>query len=113
MNQELLDLMKANLKDASVYGKIEKAIVSRARITAIVLGSFLIIALLAVVYAFVQQTVAKKLQEELTNQMEQVRLYKSEAEKQAALAMEARLIAEEANKMALEQLKECQERKRK
>jgi hypothetical protein len=102
----MLDLIKANLKDASVYDVIYKSVVTRARISAIVLGSFMIVALLAVVYAFVQQTAAQKLQVELTNRTEQVRLVELEAKKQAALAMEARLIAEEANKMALEQLKE-------
>lgn len=111
MNQEMLDLIKENLKDPSVFEKISKSVLWQAKKTAIVLGSFLIVALLAIVYAFVQQVKTQKVSQDLALQIEEVRLMKSQSEMQAALALEARLIAEEANKMALEQLSECLQKK--
>jgi hypothetical protein len=113
MNQKMLDLIKENLKDPSMFEVVNRAFVKQARSTAIVLGSFLIVALIAVVYAFVQQTEKQKISQELANQVEEVRLIKLESEKQAALVMEAKLIAEEANRMALEQLKECEQQRKK
>src|SRR5258708_25290143 len=55
----------------------------RARTTAIILGSFLVVALIAVVYAFVQQTLAKEAQRAAD-------LARVEAEKQRDEATKAR-----------------------
>jgi hypothetical protein len=108
MDEKTLALIKANLKDPSLFDVIQKSLLRRARITALVLGSFLIIALLAVVYAFVQQTLAKESMKQASAQQE---LCIKEAQKQQALATEARMIAEEANRMAQEQLEACLKKK--
>ena len=106
MSQSVLKLIKENLKDHSVFPSIERAVVKQARIMAIVLASFLMVALIAVVYAFVQQ-------EKVQQAMQQVDLIRKEVEKQRGLALEAQMISEEVNKMAAEQLKACEERTRK
>jgi Na+-translocating ferredoxin:NAD+ oxidoreductase RnfG subunit len=111
MDSKTLELIKNNLKDPSFYDPILKAEVRHARKTAIVLVSFLIIALIAVVYAFVQQTVAAQVLRDSLTQKSQLETCVHEAQKQQGLAAEAQMIAEEANRMALEQLKECQKKK--
>ena len=65
----------------------------RARVTALVLGAFLVVALIAFVYALVQQTEAKR-QEKLATQNAIV------AEQNAALAKKEQLKAEEAAREA-------------
>jgi len=76
----------------------------RARTTAIILGSFLIVALIAVVYAFVQQTIAKAAQRDAEAQRELALAAKAEADKQRkqaeANAEAARLATIEAEKQA-------------
>jgi cell division protein FtsL len=111
MDEKTLALIKANLKDPALFEVIQKSLLKRARITAIVLGSFLIVSLIAVVYAFVQQTLAIEAQKEALTQKTQMEQCIGEAQKQQGLAAEARIIAEEANKMMAEQLAECQKKK--
>ena len=110
MSRKIHDLLKDNVKDPNALEAIQSVMLRNARITALVLGSFLIIALVAVVYGFVQaeQTkVAIKLSEEHMIKVEQcIR----EAQKLQAFAQEAQLIAAEANKMTAEQLKDCLQR---
>jgi Na+-translocating ferredoxin:NAD+ oxidoreductase RnfG subunit len=108
MDKKTMDLLKANLKDPALWNDIQKSLVKRARITALLLASFLIVSLLALVYGFVQQALAKESQKRA---MEQMELCVKEAEKQQALASEAAMIAEEANKVVQEQLAECQKKK--
>lgn len=108
MNDKTLELIKNNLKDPSLFPVIQKTVLKKARIIALVLGSFLIIALIAVVYAFVQQTKALT---DLNNHKTQLEACMKEAELQHGLAEEARMIAQEANQMAMEELKKCQEAK--
>ena len=81
----------------------QKRKLQRARVTAMVLGSFLILALMAMVYAFYQQTEAKK-QEKLAKEQSELAIknakeaniakedalkQKAEAEKQKDLAVAA------------------------
>jgi predicted protein tyrosine phosphatase len=75
------------------------------------LGCALVIALAFVVYAFVQQSNSRKSLMELESKKAILLQCQQGVGKQKALAMEAQLIAEEANKMVLEQLKECQQKK--
>ena len=109
MDDKTMELIKNNLKDPSVYNAIAKASARRSRVTAIVIGSFLIISLIAVISAFDQVNKAKSSVAEYQSQIDAcVR----EAQKQQALAMEAQLIAEEANKVVQEQLTECQKQRK-
>ncbi len=85
----------------------QKRKLQRARVTAIVLGSFLILALMAMVYAFYQQTEATKQKEladknaiEATENARQANLAKEEALKQKAIADEQKLKAQEAQRQA-------------
>ena len=80
----------------------------RARTTAIILGSFLVVALIAVVYAFVQQTLAKEAERKAVAAQLAADEQRVEAEKQRDAADaarkeadEQRLAAEEATKRAL------------
>jgi WD40 repeat protein len=80
----------------------------RARTTAIVLGSFLIVALIAVVYAFVQtvkaQAAERQAQAEKAiadEQRKQAEAAKAEADRQAKIAEERRVEAEAAKERAL------------
>ena len=111
MDQKTLDLIKANLKDPALFDDIQKSLVKRTRIVAILLGSILMVTLIAFVYAFVQQTLAKEAERAMLNQEILMEQMNQAVQKQQALATEAQMIAEEANKMLAEQLAECQKRK--
>lgn len=106
MKPTVLELIKGNLKDPTLFTIIEKTMVQQARKTAIILGSFLIVALVAVVYAFVQLTIAKQA-------MRNAEVFKSESEKQMGLSREAMMIAEEANREVMDQLLKCQQQNKK
>lgn len=102
------EFLKVNLKDPNLIEGFNKQTLYRARRTAIVLGSVLIIALLSVVYAFVQDTLAKEAQRKTEVLMKQYAQCDTELEKQKALAQESALITQEVTRMAEEQLKLCQ-----
>lgn len=82
----------------------------RARVTALVLGAFLVVALIAFVYALVQQTAAVKAQKEAQanflqaekNRLEAVKQQKA-AEEQKAIAVKEKDLADAARKEADEQ----------
>jgi WD40 repeat protein len=95
----------------------QKRKLQRARTTAIILGSFLILALIAVVYAFVQQTIAKAAERSATLAKNEALVAKAEADKQRILAEEnaekariaeadAKLQAEKARLAAIEAKKQ-------
>lgn len=113
MDQKTLNLLKENLKDPSLYNTIYDSAIKRARTTAIVLGSFLILALISVMYAFAQQTKYHEAVNFSKEQNAKLELCLKDAQKQMGLAAEARIVAEEANRMALEQLKACEQRNKK
>jgi hypothetical protein len=96
------------LKDAAVADKFLKNAMSQARKNALMLGGALIIALISVVYAFVQETLAKEAQRKTEILTKQYAQCKDELEKQKGLAQESALITEEVTRMAEEQLKLCQ-----
>jgi Tfp pilus assembly protein PilN len=103
--------MKQHISDPFVFQKIEKGFIKRARITAIVLGSFLVVALIAVVYGFVQNVKAQEAEKTIISLQQEVEAATAEARTQAALAIESKLIAEEAAKFAYEELEECRKKK--
>ncbi len=104
------DFLNENLKDPSLADGFLKQAVKRARKTAIILGSVLVVAEIAVVYGFVAQTKAREVVIQVEIKKTEFDNCIKEAETQQALAIEAQLIAEEANKMAEQQLKECWQR---
>jgi WD40 repeat protein len=68
----------------------------RARTTAIILGSFLVVALIAVVYAFVQQTLAKEAERSAVLARDQAEVQRKAAEAAKAEADKQRIAAENA-----------------
>jgi WD40 repeat protein len=66
----------------------------RARVIALVLGAFLVVALIAFVYALVQQTAAVKAQKEAVANAERANKEKIEADRQRGLAVEAKKLAD-------------------
>ncbi len=98
------------LKDAAVADKFLETAMSQARKNALMLGGALIIALISVVYGFVQDTLAKESQRLAEAQRIQYAQCQQELEKQQAIAQEEKLITSEAIQMAEEQLRECQSR---
>jgi hypothetical protein len=104
------EFIKANLKDPSLADAYLKRTLFMRKRLAIVLGSVLIVALGSTVFSFVSQARSLKSLRELENQKVILSQRHQDLGKQRALATEAQLFAEEANKMALEQLKECQQK---
>jgi hypothetical protein len=96
------------LKDPSLTDGFLNNAMSQARKTALILGGTLVIALISVVYAFVQETLAKEAQRKTEVLTKQYTQCEAELEKQKALAQESALITEEVTRMAEEQLKLCQ-----
>jgi WD40 repeat protein len=104
----------------------QKRKLQRARTTAIILGSFLVVALIAVVYAFVQQTLAKEAerkavlaQKEAIAERDKAEIARKEAETQRLAAEAARaeadkqrLAAEEASAEAKRQAKIAEEQRK-
>ena len=106
------DFLKENLKDPSLTDGFLKASIGKARKLAITLGSIMIVALIAVVYAFVQEVKRQKYNQAWDAEKARFELCTLEKEKQNALALEAQMITEEANKMAEERLQVCLQSKK-
>lgn len=100
-------LIQANISDTAVLEQIHKKLIEKARTTALLLGSALIIVLIAIVYAFIQQVKLEKAQIEFSDLRKELDQSKTEYEKQVALAAEAKIIAEEAARLSYEQLLKC------
>lgn len=96
------------LKDPSLADGFLNNAMIQARKTALILGGILMIALISVVYAFVQDTLAKEAQRKSEVLAKQYTQCETELEKQKALAQESALITEEVTRMAEEQLTLCQ-----
>lgn len=101
------EFLKENLNDPSLADGILKKRLYEARKTSIILGSVLIIALISIVYAFVQQTMAKAYERKLSSMNIEHSNCLTGSEKQKGFATEAQLIAKEVNEMAMEQLQAC------
>ena len=80
----------------------------RARTTALVLGGFLLLALVAMVYAFVQQVEANTQRAEALKQTELAKQNAEEAKRQAQLAKEAEKVALQQEQIAKDALKAAQ-----
>jgi len=100
--------LSGQLKDPSLADKFLSDSMDQARKTALIMGGVLIIALISIVYAFVQDTLEKEAHRKAEQQTAQYNLCQQELKKQEALAQEAAIIATEATRMAEEQLKLCQ-----
>lgn len=106
-----VEYLKACLKDPSVYSVLEKQMLYRARRVALILGGVLVATLILVVFAFVQDVKFKVVTKRRTDLETQLNLCVQEAQKQQGIAAENMLILSEANKLAEEQLRECQSKK--
>ena len=104
-------LIQANISDTTVLEQIQKKLIEKARTMALLLGSALIIVLIAIVYAFIQQVKFEHVQIEISDLKKELDQSKTEYEKQVALATEAKIIAEEVARLSYEQLLECRSNK--
>lgn len=109
--KETIELIRRSVNDPEIMKKIETGLLHQARKTAMLLGSFLTVALLGVVYGFVKDIAATESAKRASELQTELETAKLEVEKQAALAIEARMIAEEAAKVAYEELEECRKKK--
>ena len=105
------NFLRNNLKDPALAETYIRDSKRKARTTSIVLVSFVLVTIMAVVYGFVLQASAQKAEQFAATQKAQLDLCILESQKQQALAEEARMIGEEANKAMQIQLLECQKRK--
>ena len=111
MNETVFELIKKNITDPAILEVIQKSFLKRARATAIVLGSAIVITLIAIVYAYVQQVSGEMAKQDIKFLKEEIELQKAETEKQVGLALEAKIIAEEAAKLSYEELEKCRAQK--
>lgn len=111
MKPSLDELINDNVSDPVVREQIHKNLVKKARTSALLLGSVLIVALGFTFYAYSQKINVEKLQIEISAVQKEIDLVKSEYEKQVALATEAKIIAEEAARLSYEQLQDCRNKK--
>jgi hypothetical protein len=102
------DFLEEQMKDPQMVEPLQKQLLYQARKTALILGGTLVIALIFVVYAFVQEMLAKEAQRKTEILTKEYAQCKDELEKQKGLAQESVLIMEEVTRMAEEQLKLCQ-----
>ena len=103
--------MKQQVLDKGLLEKIENEITKRSRITTFVLVSFTMVSLLAVDYGYMQTAKTQEAEKSLVAAQQQVEAAMEEAKKQAALAVESKIIAEEAAKVAYEELENCRKKK--
>lgn len=82
MNYYDKKFLEENLKDPSLAETIYKSNLKRARTMAVMLGSFLILALIAVVYAYVRQTAAFRQEKIAVESAEYARLTVTQLEEQ-------------------------------
>lgn len=104
------DFLKENLKDPALAESFMRSHVKQARKTALVLGSALLISLVAVVYAFVQQTVAQRNDGILSKEKKKLNQCEAELQKQNAQAKESEMIVLTAIEEAQLQLTGCQKK---
>ena len=72
----------------------------RARTVAIILAGFLVVALIAVVYAFVQQTEAKRQEQKAKENLAEAERQKTEAQRQTEIAIQQTKLAKEQKEFA-------------
>jgi hypothetical protein len=113
MNPYIQALIAKHITDPSAREKIAKEMLWDSRKIAIILGSFLMIAIVSIAYGFIQHEKYKMEKRNVDEKIIQLDACMKEAEMQQALAVESRMIAEEANRMAVEQLKACQAKSKK
>lgn len=106
-----IEYLKACLKDPSVYQTLEKKSLYRAKRASLILGLTLMVTLVFVVFSFVQDVQFKVATKKKSDLETQLNLCIQEAQKQQGLAAENMMILSEANKLAEEQLRECQSKK--
>lgn len=109
--QKYQAFLKTNFNDPARVEEFNKQTLYRSRRTALIMGGSLIVGLISLVFAFIQNVKFEYVSRNQSAVKNQLEVCVQEAQKQQGLATENRIILEEANKMAEEQLKACQSRK--
>jgi hypothetical protein len=105
--------VRANFKDPTLAEAIIRADQRRAAITKIVVGSFLLIALVAIGYALNKQSMARSFQMQALTLVNQADSCQQQANQQMQQAAASRQQAEEMSKKIQQQLEDCLKKTRK
>jgi len=105
------DFVRKNYKDQTLAEKIIQSDQRRASIMKIVVGSFLVVILVAIGYAINKQNIAKGFHIQLLSTVSKTDSCRHQAEQQMVLAAASRKQAEEMHMKIQQQLEECQKRK--
>jgi cell division protein FtsL len=101
------EFLLKNLKDSSFADQFIKNGRRRATIAKFMIGAFLVLILVAIVYSIVETANYNQTQAEISEVQAQIAARKEEAMKQLSLASEAQEKAVEENEDLKEKLKDC------
>ena len=107
------DFVRANFKDPAVAEAIIRADQRRTPITKIVIGSFLLVMIVAIGYAINKQNIARDFQLKGLSAVSKTDSCQQQAQKQMQQAAASRQQAEEMHMKIQQQLEDCQKKTRK